>query len=98
MLKQIAKAACAMSLSLLVLSACQGKPEKAGTAVVKKVEQPADNAARQAAPPAPAGVTIEVEVLATMNGKPAAGARVAAGGAAVGTTDEKGYLLGTTVK
>ncbi len=101
MLKQIAKAAFALSLSLLVLSACQGKPEQAGPAVVKKVERPADNAAAGAAPAAPSpagGVKIEVEVRAAMNGKPAAGARVAAGGVAVGTTDEKGYLLGTAVK
>ncbi len=98
MLKQIAKALGALSLSLMVLSACQGKPEKAGTAVVKKVERPADNAAQQAAPPAVAGVKIEVEVRAALNGRPASGARVAAGGAAVGTTDEKGYLLGTAVK
>ncbi len=105
MLKQIAKAACALSLSLLVLSACQGKPEKAGPAVVKKVERPADNAApapaaTPAAAPAavPGGVKIEVEVQAAVNGKPAAGARVDAGGVALGTTDEKGHLLGTAVK
>ncbi len=104
MLKQIAKTLCALSLSLLVLSACQGKPEKAGPAVVKKVERPADNAAAgpapadKPAPPAAAGVKIEIEVRAAMNGKPAPGARVAAGGVAVGTTDEKGYLLGTAVK
>ncbi len=110
MLKQMAKAACALSLSLLVLFACQGKPEKA-PGVVKKVERaadnaagpaPADNAARKAAAPAPApapgSVKIEVEVRATVNGKPAAGAGVAAGGTAVGTTDEKGYLLGTAMK
>ncbi len=105
MLKQMAKAACALFLSLLVLSACQEKPQQAGQAVVKKVERPADNAAaapaaKTAAAPAavPGGVKIEVEVQATVNGKPAAGASVAAGGAAVGTTDEKGYLLGTAVK
>jgi hypothetical protein len=97
MLKQMVKAACALILSLLVLSACQGKPEQAGPAVVKKVEPAPDNAARQA-PPAPAGAKIEVEVRATANGKPAAGARVAAGGVALGTTDDKGYLLGTAVR
>ncbi len=105
MLKQIVKAVFALSLSLLVLSACQGKPEKAGEAVVKKVARPADNAAKgaaapaeKAAPPVAGGVKIEVEVQATVNGKPAPGARVAAGGVAVGTTDETGYLLGTAVK
>lgn len=99
MLKAMVKAACALTLSLLVLSACQGKPEQAGPAVVKKVEPPPDNAARQAAPaPAPAGVKIEVEVQAAVNGKPAAGARVAAGETALGTTDDKGYLLATAVK
>ena len=96
MLKQMVKAACALILSLLVLSACQGKPEQAGPAVVKKVEQAPDNAARQAAP-ATAGAKIEVEVQATANGKPAAGARVAAAGVALGTTDDKGYLLATAV-
>ncbi len=96
MLKAIAKAACALSLSLLVLSACGGKPEQ--PSVVKKVERRPDNAAvPPAAAPAQAGVKFEVEVAATVNGKPAAGARVTAGGVPVGTTDEKGYLLGTAV-
>ncbi len=108
MLKSIAKAACALCLSLLVLSGCQGKTEQAGTAVVKKVERAADNAAARPAPaetaakpagaPVAGGVKIEVEVRATENGKPAAGASVSAGGVAVGTTDEKGYLLGTAEK
>jgi tetratricopeptide (TPR) repeat protein len=89
---------------LIVLAGCQGKPEKGGApgTVEKKVERPADNAAGKPVDNAlkpetkagiAGGVKIEVEVTAVLDGKPAAGAKVAASGVDLGKTDEKGRLL-----
>jgi tetratricopeptide (TPR) repeat protein len=93
-----------LTMALFFLAGCQGKPEKAagppGTTVERKGEPSADNAAGKPADNAargavgkPEAVKIEVEVLATLDGKPEAGAKVAAAGNELGKTDEKGYLL-----
>ncbi len=91
-----------LSMALLAMTACQKAPEKgpatSGT-VERKIERPADNAAGTAADnaakaaQAAAGVKVEVEVLATLDGKPAAEAKVVAAGKEAGRTDGTGRLL-----
>ncbi len=95
MRKQAIKTVFVLSMSFWLLAGCGGgKPEKAeekGTAVTKKVQEPA-------ATPAPAGEKIEIELQARVEGKPAGDAKVAANGAELGKTDGKGYFLGSLQK